>query len=309
VDQFAYEWLKLDQMPGFKESGLQKFQYIVKDLGDGVDERLREAMKTEVVELVSYVANSNQGLNELFNTNISFARYPTLMRLYSVSAAAPATVTESNAVRFPAGQRSGLLTRAAVLFSGGQTENPMHRGVSLRKNLLCKSITPPPADLKEALVPPPVDPNLTTRERYTAATSSSTCMACHSQINPVGFAFSKYNSLGMYQPSEPIFDAGGNYLKSLPTDAHVSLSVAIGIDKDVNDALEFSNVLSDSKEVKSCLTQNFYAYETGLNALPGAQASCAMNRMYQALDSKASLKEFFRASVLNPQFRYRDIQK
>ena len=128
-------------------------------LGDGVDDRLRQAMKDEVVELVTYITNSNQGLKELFTTNVSFARYPTLMRLYNVSTPAPANITDSNAVRLPAGERSGLLTRSAIIFSGGQTENPMHRGVTIRKNLLCKTIPPPPANLKEALVPPAVDPN------------------------------------------------------------------------------------------------------------------------------------------------------
>lgn len=309
INQFAYEWLQLDLLPGFKETGLQKFQYIAGPLGDGVDDRLRQAMKDEVVELVTYITNSNQGLKELFTTNVSFARYPTLMRLYNVSTPAPANITDSNAVRLPAGERSGLLTRSAIIFSGGQTENPMHRGVTIRKNLLCKTIPPPPANLKEALVPPAVDPNLTTRERYTAATSSTNCMGCHSMINPVGFAFSKYNSLGGYQPIEPIFDSGGNFQRNLPTDARVLLTASIGIEREVNDALEFSDVVSESNDVKSCFVQNFSAYENGLSSLPGAQSSCSMNKMYQALDSKASLKEVFKASVLIPQFRYRNIQK
>lgn len=309
INQFAYEWLKLDNLPQYKETSLPKFQYIATGLT--LDENYRQAMKDDITELVTYITASNQGLNELFTSNVSFARNPTLMKVYNVSSAAPAkgTITEANAVRFPAGERSGLLTRAAMLFAGGQTENPMHRGVSIRKNLFCKTINPPPPDLKGALVAPPADPNMTTRDRYAAATSSSTCMGCHSMINPVGFSFSKYNSFGAYQANEPIFDPQGNFVKTLPTNAQGTLGVALGIDKDITDALDFSVAIEDATDVKACLSQNFYTYVEGLSSLPGNQPSCSMNRMYQALDGHASLKDFFTAGVMTPQFRYRKIVK
>src|SRR5690606_28599470 len=108
-------------------------------------------------------------------------------------------------VRFPAGTlRKGLLTRAALLMHDTTYSRPIMRGVHARKQFLCETIPMPnpdavdPADL---VVTPPVAGS-STREQVTAKTSAQDCRSCHSLINPIGFAFENYDSVGRFRLNE-----------------------------------------------------------------------------------------------------------
>ncbi len=309
VSQFSREWLRLDKLPQFANVNDPKFKYITSQKGILANEGLRQGMISEIQELITYVSSSNRSYKEIFTSNVSFARNAELMKVYGQSLAVPATVTEANAVRFPAGERSGILTRAALLFSGAGSENPIMRGIHIRKDVLCLKLADPPANLGDALSAPPLDPNLTTRERYQVKTSQAACIGCHSQINPVGFSLSKYNALGSFQPTEPIFDVNGNKINELATDARANLSVPLGVNKEVQSGMEFSSEVADSTQFKKCFTQNFYSYAYGLNERTTVVDSCAMNKMYSELDNGGTLQGFFKSAALDPNFRKRKIVK
>ena len=308
ISQFTSEWLHLDKLPVFSDVNNNKFKYITTNLGITANDSLRKAMSDEVIELINYVTGSNKNYKEIFNSNISFTRDPNLMAVYGLTAAAPSNVSDTNAVRFPAGERSGLLTRAALLLSGTASENPVMRGIHTRKDILCLTLGDPPAD-PSALTPPPLDPNLTTRERYQQKTSSASCIGCHSQINPVGFSFSKYNAIGGFQNVEPVFDINQQLINQLPTDSKANLQIPLGINKEVQNALEFSDEIANSKTFKKCFSQNFYSYIYGLNERTKITNSCALNKMYNSLNNGESLQSFFKSSVSDFRFRYRKIVK
>ena len=183
------------------------------------------------------------------------------------------------------------------------------RGIHIRKDVLCLKLADPPANLGDALAAPPLDPNLTTRERYQVKTSQAACIGCHSQINPVGFSLSKYNALGSFQAYEPIFDINGNLINNLPTDASASLLIPLGVDRQVQSGMEFNSEIADSKAFKQCFTQNFYSYAYGLNERTSVVDSCTMNKMYSELDGGGTLQDFFKSAALNPNFRKRKIVK
>ncbi len=309
VDVFTREWLKTGSLPNYKEQTHPKFTLITTGLT--ADDALRTAMTDELVELTKYISKNNRPVKELFTTNISFARNPSLMKIYGQTTAAPANVTEANAVRFPAGERSGLLTRAGYLFSGGHSENPIKRGIHIRQQMFCLTLASPPAGASDQLNPPVPDVNLTTRERYAAKTAVPACIGCHAQINPVGFAFSKYNSFGALQIQEPIYDGGNpaQLIRYLPTDSTANLAPAVGLNANVKDGVEFSELVADSSLFKGCLTQNMYTFAQGLSALPTSTNSCAMNRMYKSLEGAATLQDFIKSAAQDPRFRYRKIQK
>lgn len=307
LSEFTREWLHLAQLPAFTEQDHPKAQRISQGLV--LDEALRSAMRDEVVELMTYTAKAGRPAEELLTSRISFARNPSLVRIYGLSSPAPAVVTEANAVRFPAGERSGLLTRAALLMSGGHTENPILRGSHLRKYLLCLPMPQPMNLPPDALAPPVPDAQRTTRQRYHDKTSGQPCAGCHSLINPLGFAFSNYNALGAYQPLEPIYDQAPSYVGELPTDSSASLAMAINLDRQVRDGNELSQVLSMTDAFRSCLTRNFYAYASRLPELPSSTDSCAMNRMFEALSAQAPLQEFFTSAARDPRFRARTLRR
>lgn len=303
---FADEFLRLNKMPRFSSLSDPKFQYISQ--GIAVGDSLLAAMRTEVLDLVSYVRSSNKNYREIFTSDISFARDPNLMKIYSQTSPAPASVNDSNAVRFPAGQRSGLLTRAAMLVSGKESENPVLRGIHIRRDLLCIPTPLPPPSLGNLISPPEPDPNLTTRQRYEQKTSSSVCAGCHRQINPSGFPLGKYNALGGYQPVEPIF-FNGQLTKNLPVDSVVDMTEAYGSNVKIHDGVELNSFIADRPEFKKCLTQNFYAFSRNLPLLPSAVNSCAMSAMYDSLTMGEPLQSFLVKARSDVRLRYRQINK
>lgn len=308
LSQFTREWLHIKQLPAYRDQTHPKFQLITQGLT--ANENLKSVMIREVTDLVNYIAKNNRPVSELFTSNVSLARDPNLMQLYGQNTPAPVTVTEQNAVRFPAGERSGLLTRAAMLFSGSHSENPILRGIHIRKYLMCLQMSDPPPGLPaDSFTPPALDANLTTRQRYHNKTSGTSCVGCHSQINPVGFAFSKYNAFGAFQNTEPIFDVNNQLVNNLSTDARVNLQLALAINLDTTDAMDFSEYVSRSKEFKKCITEKFYTYANGLSEKPASNISCSMNRMYQGLDAGSTLQDFFKSTVLDSRFRFRKIDR
>ena len=101
--------------------------------------------------------------------------------------------------------------------------------------------------------PPPVSPNATTRERFTEHEKNPVCAACHVQMDPIGFGFENYDSVGLWRDTEgslPI-DASGNVVNS----------------KDANGtfvgAVELAGRLAKSEEVRACVVTQWFTYAQG----------------------------------------------
>lgn len=305
IEEFTEEWLHLDKLEDFVDTDSAKFQYVFS--GINADESLKQAMVSEITEMMTYYFDHGGSLKDLMTSDISFARHPGLMKIYGQSNAAPQPVTESNAARFPASERSGLLTRAGMLYSGGgDTERPIMRGVKIREELLCLDLGDPPP--LEADPPPPANKTVyTTRELFHENTKPSQCMSCHQYINPLGFALSHFNALGGYQQKEPIFDNSGMLLTHIDVDASVDLSIALGTNTQVDNAVDFNQVISGNRDLKTCTTKNLYSfvYETADHP-EGSSEGCSLNKMYNALEN-GDLKSFILQSLSTNSFKMRKI--
>lgn len=116
-------------------------------------------------------------------------------------------------VKFDPAQRSGVITHPYLLanLAYHQDTSPIHRGVFLTRNVLGRSLKPPPeAVLFEEMK---FDAHLTMREKVTELTRPANCMTCHSMINPLGFSLENFDAIGRWrthEKSKPI-DAGGEY--------------------------------------------------------------------------------------------------
>ena len=92
-----------------------------------------------------------------------------------------------------------------------KSSSPIHRGVFLVRSVLGRPLKPPPvavAPLDERL-----EPGLTTRQRVALQTRPESCQACHSMINPLGFALENYDAVGRLRTvdQENPVDASGWY--------------------------------------------------------------------------------------------------
>src|SRR6185436_12178657 len=86
----------------------------------------------------------------------------------------------------PAGQGIGILAQGGLLARLGtpNSSSPTQRGLFVLRQLLCKDVPPPPADVP-VIAPPTAD--MTTRQRYETQHAVGSCGACHTHLDPIGF--------------------------------------------------------------------------------------------------------------------------
>ena len=84
----------------------------------------------------------------------------------------------------------------------------------MRAELLCAAPPPPPAGVNTTLPDP--GPTETNRQLLTTSTSAPTCYSCHQLLNPVGFTFENFDSIGHFRTTDNgiSVDASGEILMS-----------------------------------------------------------------------------------------------
>ena len=212
--------------------------------------------------------------------------------------------------------RIGLLTRGAFTISNSHTTNPIQRGVFLRRHILCDDLPSPNPDAlpDRALSLPEENPNMTTRERYAEKTKSQQCMACHSQINPLGFAFEDFDSLARYRTTEHVFGANPQQgepaltLKVLPVDVRVSnVEFSPGDGLAVNGGNDMSRKLAQSTKAQLCFARQSFRWSMGRRETTGD--ACMLKNMWEKLEgSGGSMKEMFTQIALHPNFKLKKVE-
>lgn len=110
--------------------------------------------------------------------------------------------------------RSGVVTHPYLLSTLAyyKSSSPIHRGVFLTRNILGRSLKPPPMAIE--FMDGRFDPSLTMREKVAELTRPAACQNCHSIINPLGFSLEHYDAAGRYrtEDNEKPVDATSVYL-------------------------------------------------------------------------------------------------
>lgn len=303
LKEFARGYLHLDKMPHF-QSGGSNFQQFSNGLT--FDSNMRKAMIDEAEELVSFIVRSDGSLADIFLTDVSFARHTPLMNLYGVSTPAPTSMTMANAVRLPAAERAGILTRAAMLSTESGFQDVIHRAVRIKRDLLCLNQLPPPADTT-----PPVPlteeqfSSFNIRERVAHNTGQGTCISCHQTINPFGYALSEYNGLGIFKRTEPAFyRSGAPTGQQLSVSAQTDLTGIFSVGRRVASGVDLSQQVAHSSEVKTCFTRNYSNYF--LDRVPNMVSDgCRLNRFYTIINRNGSLKDAMSTIATDVEFRHR----
>jgi hypothetical protein len=149
-----------------------------------------------------------------------------------------------------AGERAGLLTHPYLMaaFAYTATSSPIHRGVFLSRNVLGRSLRPPP----EAFTPLPADlhPKLTTRERIALQTRPQACQTCHNMINPLGFTLENFDAIGRFRDKE----------KDRPIDATGSYQTLKGTEVKFSGVRDLATFLAGSEETHEALVEQLFHY-------------------------------------------------
>jgi hypothetical protein len=188
----------------------------------------------------------------------------------------------------------GLLTKGAITtrhaFSNGSS--PIHRGLMVRERMLCQDLPPPPPGI--VVEAPPVDPSLTTKERFTAHSEVEPCTACHNMIDPIGYGFEHFDGVGRYRETEngtPI-DVTGEIFSSLPLAGTFD-----GIE-------ELAIKLAESEDVQACYTLQWFRYGYGLEE--SQSVDCLIDQLNDAfVSANTDVRELLLALALSPHITER----
>jgi len=278
VTDFLWEYMQLDG--GRLHHSLEE---LMKDdeVFDGWDDDLRHAMRVELEAFVKRTLDEGGGFAELLTSRDAYVNAD-LAALYGVDPPAD----EWGWVELPEGERAGILTRAAFLtvFGSHDVHSPIRRGVYVLEEVLCVELGDPPPDVDDSpIVPEEEDGHVpTVREEVEHRTAGRECQTCHGVINPVGFAFERYDGIGAYRGDA--VDASGDLQSS-------------DVDGSLEDAIDLSERLASSEQAAACFAERF-AYR----ALQGGD-ECVMRSLAHDVAGAESLREMVLRVVESDAFR------
>lgn len=279
LGRFVREWMHLkDVKPGDKDP----------TLFPEFDATLASSMSQEFDRFVlNAVRKGAGGFEALIAGRDTFVNAP-LAALYG------ATTTSKSAEEWvPAtleSERSGLLTRAAVLASYAGPTEPQHifRGKFIRTGLLCDRVGAPPPGANASQ--PAYPAGSTRRQRSEILQSTQPCGGCHKQMDAIGLGFDNFDAIGQREAGN--INVSGNI---------------IGTDEvagEFRGAAELATVLAGSDQVKECIGRQWFRYSFG--RVEGAADSCTYAKVATDLgNTNGDLGAMFASITSAGGFRFR----
>jgi hypothetical protein len=251
---------------------------------------VREAMAAEQRAFLGHVVfDGEQTMAELLDPGYTFAD-DALAAYYGLAAPGSA---EPVMVPVADGKRGGLLRLGSVLASHAHPNEsaPIKRGAFVRERLLCQPLAPPPPGVDAT--PPAIDPNATTRERFSQHSSDPSCAGCHQLIDPLGFGFEQYDGVAGFRETE----------NNLPIDASGSIIDVDGEGTEIpyDGLAELSSVLAERIEPGHCAVEQYQRFTLGRNPIPADE--CALDELTAMFDdAEGNLYEMLVHQYTAPSF-------
>jgi hypothetical protein len=243
--RFVKEWLRLDQLAQIERTSTVADTFAT----------LSPLFDAETDAFIGEVVGHGDGtLRTMLTADFSMVN-DKLAGFYGV----PHDATTSWArASLASTQRRGLLSQSNFLSTYASNSppgsSPVKRGKVVLNQLLCMNVQFPtdPNVAMRAMVPPPVDPTATTRERFERHASDPACRGCHDLLDGIGFAFENFDQIGKFRSTE----------NGKPIDASGSLK-GTGVDGTFANASELAGLLASSEQVRRCFAKNFFRFASG----------------------------------------------
>jgi Protein of unknown function (DUF1592)/Protein of unknown function (DUF1588)/Protein of unknown function (DUF1595)/Protein of unknown function (DUF1585)/Protein of unknown function (DUF1587) len=223
-----------------------------------------QSMMNETRDFVASIflgAKATGSLSDLL-TSSSTVIEPALAKLYGVTA----TGTAAQPVMLKATERAGLLTQLAYLTAHADTgdSNPVKRADAFMRRLFCMEFTPPPNVPMVADSMPGGD---TTRQRF-AIHSMNPCASCHTMLDPIGFSFEGYDTIGVVRTTE----------NNKPIDTTGQVTLPWGDTVKFQNAVDLIGQIAKMPQVQDCITTQWLRYMTGRREVEGEKPSLQVVR-------------------------------
>jgi Protein of unknown function (DUF1592)/Protein of unknown function (DUF1588)/Protein of unknown function (DUF1587)/Protein of unknown function (DUF1595)/Protein of unknown function (DUF1585) len=277
-DDFYAQWLEFGKLrldkdasafPGYDKAGFEASAH------------------EETLQFARYMSLEGT-IRELFSAPMTFVDQR-LAQVYGVKGPASGFAK----VDLDPAQRGGLFTQLGFLAGHADPidSSPIHRGAFVQKRVLCTTFGQLPANV--GTLPARTADIVTTRDQVEAKTAPPQCQVCHGRINPVGFAFENFDSIGKFRTQDHGED--------------VNASDTLSLDgKDVNfaGAADFVGALAESETVRRCYETQWFRY--GLGRGEADDDVCLLNEIDQRTQKQGgSIKQLVVSLTLSRGFRFR----
>jgi hypothetical protein len=262
VDAFLDYWIDLRRIEATSPDSELYPDYYLDDL---LTESAREETQVFFVELLrGDLPSRNLVASEFAMLNERLAAHYKLPRVEGVALRRVPLPKDS--------PRGGLMTQASVLkvTANGTTTSPVLRGAWIMERILGQKPPPQPASV------PAVDPDIrgavTIRQQLDKHRNLETCAACHTKIDPAGFALENFDVMGGWRdryraigdgvPEKGIAKSGQKFAfhLALPVDASGELPDG----RKFQDIRELQRLLvDDEKQIARNLARQLAVYATG----------------------------------------------
>ncbi len=171
--------------------------------------------------------------------------------------------------------RVGVHTLPAFLMSqGGPGETrPLHLADIFFKTVVCQTINPPPPGA--VMTPFTADPTKSPRQNFETRTSTGNCKSCHALLNPTGFAFDGFDSLGVPRST----------LNNFPIDTAGSLELPSGAAVSFTGPQDLLTKLADTDDVRACHAGWLFRFAHGVEK---PSAACELKPVADVLAQAAA---------------------
>jgi hypothetical protein len=267
--QFVSDWLDLERLDRS---------------GDPLASDMR-AETESAFEQVAFAADSP--LSELFrrkSTRVSNA----LAKHYGLQAPKEG-IADYDLSAVP--ERIGILTQASVLSSGDSGASLVNRGLFLLRNALCLEVGAPPPGVNNAR--PMATPGKSQRYYSEERTKTPPCNGCHVQIDPLAYAFTRYDARGALIEK----DEGGN----VPQTDGTFVTPYDPAGRNFTDAATFAETVASDRRVQDCMILKPWRFATGRPV--DAADACTLASIRTRLAGQTSYRAILRAVALEPTFR------
>ena len=277
VSNFIRRWFEVDNIGEMPVS--DDFRSYHRD-------SIESAMQAETEMFFRHVLEKNLRPGELLSADYSFINRELALH-YGIEGIEG---TELRKVSMEGTPRGGLMGQSLLLTASanGVDTSPVVRGIYVLENLLGYSPPPPPPDV------PAIESDIrgaeTIRDQLAKHRAVETCAACHSKIDPLGFALENFDPTGQWR---------SHYGKQLEIDASGELPTG----ERFRDPTEFRSLLIEREaEFTRCLTEKLMAYAVGREL--DLRDRSVIDGILEKLDTQSGgLHDLIEAVVLSATFR------
>lgn len=257
------------------------------------DGPLKTSMYEESIRFFEYLLVEDRPVDEIL-----FADYAFLNQRLATHYGIPweETNTASDKLRQVEGvqkyHRGGLLRLGTVLAvtSAPQRTSAVKRGDWVLRRILGTPTPPPPADVGSIPAEEVLPDGLTVRERLEAHRLDSSCVNCHTKIDPLGFALENFNPVGQWRAS---YGDGGKI-------------DTMGILDDGTEIADFDGLSEYLKREKATFHRNFsrklLGYALGRREIISDRL--LIDKMLETLEDDKRISTLISLIVKSDQFRH-----